>query len=114
MLLRAGARGSNSLLYKLGCGSMESVLPHSMHFRDSIQGETSDFKLRSWSNICVWIYEELTDALEFSLEVFLVPAVGNVEEEVRVFALKKLRGWDGSTDTHHRSRAICSWLPSGQ
>ena len=62
----------------------------------------------------VWIYEELTDALEFSLEILLVSTVGDVEEEVRVFALKKLRGWDGSTDTHHRSRAICSWLPSGQ
>jgi len=56
----------------------------------------------------------LTDALEFGLEGFLVVAVGDVEEEVRILALQKLRGRDGSANAQHARRAFGSGLAPGQ
>ena len=43
----------------------------------------------------------LTDSLEFGLEILLVPTVGDVEKEIRVFTLKKLCRWDSSADSQH-------------
>ena len=54
--------------------------------------------------------ELLTYALEFGLEILLVPTVGDVEEKIWVLALQKLSRWDSGTDAQHRCRAISSWL----
>jgi hypothetical protein len=43
----------------------------------------------------------LTDSLEFGLEILLVPTVGDVKKEIRVFTLKKLCRWDSSADSQH-------------
>jgi len=48
----------------------------------------------------------LTDALELGLERFLVAGVGDVEEEIRVLGLQKLRGRHRRADAQHTRRSI--------
>ncbi len=51
----------------------------------------------------------LTNALELGLEFCFLVAIANVEEKIRVTALRELRGWNSSANAQY-SRGSFSWL----
>jgi hypothetical protein len=51
----------------------------------------------------------LTNALELGLEFCFLVAIANVEEKIRVTALRELRGWNSSANAQHSRRSF-SWL----